>query len=305
MILDKVNVYINSKNRTSGTSSQFWVNIPEGLLNVYDIDEYFTLNVVNFSCIYSWYNCNKDFNDTFYVIEDNGIPQQFRIPEGNPNIHHIKKYLNSVLGNIITVTYDVLKNIWTFTKLDNVTDMVELEIGNCEDFLGFSINDRGIRKVVYSQAEVDADSSKSLLTSSQPINVLGDESIGIKIGGNIFIGNNNIDNYSSTEFVPSSIIFTKSIDVKPYGLIQYTNEDGGNSFQFRLNNNTIESFSLTVVNQDGEIIPNFTEYTLCLQFTKNRIDNDVKNILQQILDFIRQIYFMVGRAMIGSSNKKK
>ena len=50
-----------------------------------------------------------------------------------------------------------------------------------------------------------------------------------------------------------------------YGLSKYYNEDGGDSFQYRLaNNEQITWFTLTVHNQDDEMIPNFSDYILII-----------------------------------------
>ena len=63
---DKVNIYINSKNRSTLDSvSDFNVVIPQGLLRLYNKDEYWTLNVNFFSCFNSWYNCMDNFNNQF------------------------------------------------------------------------------------------------------------------------------------------------------------------------------------------------------------------------------------------------
>ena len=66
MFDDKVNVYINSKNRaTNETVSNFSVTIPDSLLVLHDKNEYWTLNVNFFSSFNNWYNCMTDFNDQF------------------------------------------------------------------------------------------------------------------------------------------------------------------------------------------------------------------------------------------------
>ena len=66
MFEDKVNVYINSKNRAPNeTVSNFNVVIPDGLLRLYDKNEYWTLNVNFASCFNNWYNYMTDFNESF------------------------------------------------------------------------------------------------------------------------------------------------------------------------------------------------------------------------------------------------
>ena len=80
MYEDKVNVYINSKNRaTNETVSNFNIAIPDGLLRLYDKNEYWTLNVNFFSCFNSWYNCMNNFNDEFELIYHNNSGVQTEV----------------------------------------------------------------------------------------------------------------------------------------------------------------------------------------------------------------------------------
>ena len=65
---DKINIYINSKNRDeSESASEFNVVIPQGILRLQQ-DEYFTLNVNAFSCFNSWYNCITGFDSRFDLV---------------------------------------------------------------------------------------------------------------------------------------------------------------------------------------------------------------------------------------------
>jgi hypothetical protein len=62
----------------------------------------------------------------------------------------------------------------------------------------------------------------------------------------------------------------KPIDVASNGLLKYDNEDGGDSFQYRLANIEPKTyFELTVHNQDDEFIPSFSDYILLLQFIRH------------------------------------
>ena len=66
--MDKINIYINSKNRDlSERISNFTVRIPQNLLRLQP-NEYFTLNVNGFYCYNSWFNCIDGFNNMFQII---------------------------------------------------------------------------------------------------------------------------------------------------------------------------------------------------------------------------------------------
>ena len=69
--MDKINIYINSKNRDlSEQTSNFTVRIPQNLLRL-EQGEHFSLNVNGFYCYNSWFNCIDRFNNEFHIIIKN------------------------------------------------------------------------------------------------------------------------------------------------------------------------------------------------------------------------------------------
>jgi len=294
-MFEKVCVFINSKNRAENeTVSNFNVAIPEALLRLYNKDEYWTLNVNYFSCFNSWYNCQTNFNDQFQLIyfdNDNNINEiiNLRLTEGNPDVYDIKNQLNKLLKNHVNVNYDKPKNMYIFKRISIVTSdkyKLYLNIINAEDFLGFSKNKRNDLIELPLLTDIYSD---------QPINVIGDEAITISVNGDVSLETSTIDNFSSNVFVPSDIIFCQPIDVPPYSLLQYANEDGGDSFHFQLKPiKDITYFNLKVKNQDNEIIPTMTDYILTLQFIKHKTKNKTDSLLENILDYIKQMFMMMG-----------
>ena len=301
---DKVNVYINSKNRSSSeTVSNFNVAIPEGLLRLYNKDEYWTLNVNFFSAFNSWYNCMTDFNDSFQLIyhDNNGMETErlnFQLTEGNPDVYDVKNNLNKLLKNHVTVNYDKPKNIYAFKRSSIITTnshKLYLNIINAEDFLGFPRNKRNTLIELPLLTDV---------YSEQPINVVGDEAITISINGDASLEGSTIDNFGSYDYVPSDIIFCQAIDVPPYSLIQYNNEDAGDSFQYRLKQvEEIKNFTLTIKNQDNEVIPKMTDYILTLQFIKHKSIDKTASLLENILDYLKQIFMMIGLEIFPSQTQ--
>jgi hypothetical protein len=298
MYEDKVNVYINSKNRAANeTVSNFNVAIPDALLRLYDKNEYWTLNVNFFSCFNSWYNCMNNFNDEFELIYHNnsGVQTEVikcKLTEGNPDVYDVKTNFNALMKNHVTVNYDKPRNLFVFKRSSvTTTDRTKLYLNiiNAEDFLGFP---KSKRKTLIELP---------LLTnvySEQPINVVGDEAITINVHGDVDLEANTVDNFGSKEFVPSDIIFCQAIDVPPYALLQYNNEDAGDSFQYRLKQiREIKNFNLVVKNQDNEVIPKMTDYLLTLQFVKHKSIDKTASLLEKILDYLKQIFMMIGLEM--------
>ena len=292
--MDKINIYINSKNRDlSEQISNFTVRIPQNLLRLSQ-GEYFTLNVNGFYCYNSWFNCIDNFNNEFHIIIkniDNEVIQTdvYKLNDGNPNVNDVKSNLNNLLLNKVNITYDKQRNKFIFKRTLAVSTQnyrMYLKIINSEDFLGFYKSDRDIEILLPYLQNV---------YSNNIINILGDEAIIIKINGDCILAGNTVDNFGTETYEPSNIIFMKPIDVPSNGLLKYNNEDGGDSFHYRLANvEQITWFTLTVYNQDNELIPNFSDYILLLQFIRHKTeDGKVETLLNSLLDYVKQIYLMI------------
>ena len=301
--MDKINIYVNSKNRDLSESiSNFTVRIPQNLLRLSQ-GEYFTLNVNGFYCYNSWFNCIDNFNNEFHIIIkniDNEVIETYiyKLNDGNPNVNDVKTNLNTLLVNKINVTYDKTRNKFIFKRtLPVSTDYhrMFLKIINSEDFLGFYKNDRNVEILLpYLQN----------LYSNSVVNILGDEAVIIKINGDCILAGNTVDNFGTETYEPSNIIFMKPIDVPSNGLLEYNNEDGGDSFQYRLANvEQITWFTLTVYNQDDELIPNFSDYILLLQFIRHKTEEGkLEIILNSLLDYVKQIYLLISHVLFPSMN---
>ena len=210
----------------------------------------------------------------------------------------MKNNLNKLLKNHVTINYDKPRNLYTFKRSSIVTtsrNKLYLNIINAEDFLGFPKTKRNTLIELPLLTDV---------YSEQPINVVGDEAITISINGDASLEGNTIDNFGTYEYVPSDIIFCQAIDVAPYSLIQYNNEDAGDSFQYRLKQvREIRNFTLTVKNQDNEVIPKMTDYILTLQFIKHKSIDKTASLLEKILDYLKQIFMMIGLEMFPSQSQ--
>ena len=216
---NKINMYINSKNRNSNeSSSRFRVKVPENLLRL-NKNEYFTLNVNGFYCFNSWFNCINDFNNIFEIIiyDMNGNLYQkneYRIITGHPNVNDILLNLNQLLLSFVVVTYDKVKNKFNFKRVLPITNnnfTMYLNIINSEDFLGFYKTER--KKEILLQYLINT-------MSSNYININGDEAIIIKIAGDCVLEGNTVDNFTNNIFEASNIIFMKPIDTPSGGLLK-------------------------------------------------------------------------------------
>ena len=95
----------------------------------------------------------------------------------------------------------------------------------------------------------------------------------------------------------------KPIDVPSNGLLEYNNEDGVDRFHYRLANiEQITWFTLTVHNQDNELIPNFSDYILLLQFIRHTTEeNKLNSLLETLIDYVKQIYLIISQIVFPPS----
>jgi len=295
--MDKINIYIDSKNRQPyETSSNFIVNVPENVLRLQK-GEFFTLNVNGFYCFNTWFNCIDNFNNMFQIIIkniNNEIVEviNYRLNDGNPNVNDVKNNLNALLMNKVSVSYDRLRNKFTHKRVLPVTNTnyeLYLNIINSEDFLGFFKNQRNIPILLPYLVNV---------YSSYVVNTIGDEALVLKMSGDCILSGNTMDNFGTVNYEPSNIIFVKAIDVPVNGLLQYNNIDSGDSFQYRLANiEQVRWFNLSIYNQDDELIPNFSDYILLLQFVRHKTENKLESLLNSLVDYVKQIYLMIAQVL--------
>ena len=121
--MEKVNLYINSKNRDNNYNNDeinhINVSLPNGLLSC-NMDEYFILNVNSFYTCANWYNCTSKNNSCKFIIKNNSYiiveTIYINLPIGNLNVLQILSILNNMLVDHIAVTYDSISNKFTYTR---------------------------------------------------------------------------------------------------------------------------------------------------------------------------------------------
>ena len=289
--MSKINIYVNSKNRKSDeTPSNFSVIIPDGLLRVNN-DEYFTMSINSFYCYNDFYQCNNNCNRFNIVLKNNvdniSGSQKFDLLVGNPNVNDIISYINSVLqpANVLSCTYDNIKNKITFTRLipqTTTNDTFYINTLKAGNFLGFK-NDTEILI------------SFSGTTSTYPININTITALSIGIDGDISFSHNNMEsNLNNSVYKASDLIFQTAVNVPKGYLITYQNVDGGDSFKYTLgNNDRIKYFILSVYDQDGNTISDMTDYIIHIQFTINK-KSQQEQLLKSLIDYNKQSYLIIG-----------
>jgi len=246
--------------------------------------------VIQFNTFHNFYHVIQDYNNNFNIIIDNDTIINCSIPEGNINAYTIREYINNhdVLKNHIYIVYDKLKNIFEFQKISD--NSLQLEIINAHTLLGFSKTESIINLPC---------------TSSKPVNVMAITNVFLHLepGYDLNINDGNLDNHKGEIVQSNSIILSLPVNQMYNNMVVYNNEDGGNSFMFKCNRQeTISSLCVSIRDQYYQLIPNFPDCHLILQFSKKLKDDKYGTILNKILDYITKISLIISYYFLGSGN---
>ena len=175
--MEKVNLYINSKNRDNNDDiNHINISLPNGLLSC-NPDEYFILNVDSFYTGANGYNCTNKNNKCQLITKDHDdiVTETINIelPIGNLNVLQITSILNNYMVNHVLIIYDSISNKFSFTRKHQPSPndyTIILKCVSCGNFLGFDNE---------TEIEITHDGVKS----TNKINVITLKAINIKVQG--------------------------------------------------------------------------------------------------------------------------
>ena len=307
----KITSFISSSNRQLNEPIyNFSVNYEDGILSCRD-NEHIELNVLSFDMPNNMYNVNST-NDHFQITLDNANIKDIHLKHGNYTIKTLLKEFQDIFSqNVIPETsilhtffgtyadaltiecvYNDTTNTYTFKKVIDLPFGISLPIGfslyfkpiNCGALIGMTNN---------LEKEITANGMTTGL-----INLIDYNKI-IVHTDNINYYYSNIENLSTNsnrQFL-SNIIFWKSkADVPPYQIIKYNNEDGGNSFVYKIENREINSLVLQLKNERGEFLTDAVDYMIVIQYIIYERD-DGNIFLKSIDNTIKKIFDAVVFAM--------
>jgi hypothetical protein len=288
---ERVNLYISSETRTTPNASDFHVIISNNLY--IDSDETFYFNVIQFNAFNNFYQVMKGYNTDFEILiynKDDELHDTIigELPEGNPTILDIINYISNLSNGIITVTYDKIKNKIIFTTISSNANhtKIYLNIINCDKILGFSRDSRN--KPILLEHDIPK-------YSDNPCNIISITNIFLHCYGDFTFNDYNFSNHDSNEMKSNNIMFSIPINCPFNHVITYNNEDGGNSFYFRVDKKTsINNIRLVIKDQYNEIIPNFNDYNIILQITKRKQINIIHKFLEVICEYLSQLMLLFG-----------
>ena len=283
---ERTNLYLTNLNN----KSKIEIFIPDGVLKCEEASEDFYINVIQFNTFHNFYHVIEGYNNNFNIIIDDNNTITCSIPPGNITAYTIRDYINNHndLKSHIHVTYDTLKSIFEFQKISN--NSLQLQIINAHTLLGFSREENLLNIPC---------------VSSKPINVMAITNVFLHLepGYDLNINDGNLDNHKSSYVQSNSIILSLPVDQTYNNMIVYNNEDGGNSWYFRCNRQeTISSFCVSIRDQYFNLIPNFPDCHLVLQFSKRLKNDKYGSILEKLLDYINKISLIISYYFLDSDN---
>lgn len=273
------NIFINSANRSQLEKPYNFNLFFDNNELVVNENEGVNVNVVAFSMLNSMYNVNKYSANNVFYLDTGTTTITITIPYGNYNVYSFLNQLNSLLANMINVSYNVATNTYTYTKIDLVNNYT-LRPANCYKLLGLV--------------------SSTVITTSgitgSYINLVNYQQVILRCPTLVF-ENNSMDNIQDrNNFIAVSDIlyWINKQDVEPFKMINYKNEDCSTVYSYNVLNRNFTTFNFQLVNEYDEPIYDAPDYLLQLQITIFDKDNNFfKEACIQVLKLLNEIYFTI------------
>jgi len=128
--------------------------------------------------------------------------------------------------------------------------------------------------------------------SSKFINISGYTHLIIRLAGDINI-ENTVSNIYTNDYQFDKILGIIAVsDIAPMDTIQYV-ENGSSMFKHKVGNQKISSFSIQIVNENGVVFPQMTDWICILKFEKVKNKNafeSMERILNDINFYLASMY---------------
>jgi len=269
--------FISSKNRQLQENTyNFTIDYPDGILMCRP-NEYMELNVLSFDMANTMYNINET-NNQFEIIT-NDIPDTKTIPSGNYSVKTFMNQLKTLINiNFIVITYNDAQNTYTFTTLMTTSNIYKLKPINIGKLIGITDNiEYEIGTLGYTTGLVNLINYNKVIVRTENISYY-------------FSNIENIRTNTNNSVISSDIIFWKSkADIEPYKILKYNNEDGGNSFVYKIENKQINSVVFLLKNERNEIIYDAPDYMIVIQYNFYE-KQDIKKVLTSIDNTMKELY---------------
>jgi hypothetical protein len=240
--MESIQIYLNSQNADKYFNGAADC---EYLLPLIEIPDGFHIYLSVVSCLipYSFYNINNSNNVLQYSFDGVNL-FTLTIPIGNYNVNSLLSVLKSNISPQFIITYDNVKNKFTFTHATN--DFMFMSSSTCLQILGFNNNET-----------IASNPSASLsLTSVNCVNVYSIKTIQV---------NSNLITYNINKVQKNNFCILCSVPITctPFSLIEYINRT---NFKTNLFLNRISNIKIKLTDDNGNLIDlNGCHYSLTIQ----------------------------------------
>lgn len=306
--------FISSANRQEPELVyNFTIDYPDGILSCKG-KEYMEMNVLSFDMPNTMYNINTT-NDHFQITVDNFDVKDLYLPHGNYSVKSLMTELRKIFSNniiplssslhsffgtyadalSIEIIYNEPQNTYTFKK------RITLPFGiTLPTTFSLYIKPINMGQLIGLGNDTEYEITDTGMTTGL-INLIDYNKIIIRTD-NISYYYSNIENLADingNKQLFSNIIFWKSkADILPHQVIKYNNEDGGNSFTYKIENRHLNSIVFKLTNERNEYITDAPDYMMVVQFNFHE-EEDINGVLKSINEVLNQIY----SALLFSMNR--
>lgn len=269
------NIYINSANRNKNEKTyDFNITFANDELIIRPTDGV-NVNIVSFSMLNSMYNVNQYLGNNTFILNTNFTTNTIiTIPYGNYNVYTFMAQLNILLANIISVSYNIATNTYTYSNLTALN--LYIQPTNATKLLG-----------LYQTTQISISG-----TVGNYINMVAYQQVLLKSSSLVF-ENNSMDNIQDKDnFVSVSDIlyWVNKQDVEPFKMINYKNEDCSTAYSYNVINRQFSILNFKLVNEFNQPIYDAPDYLLQLQITVfNKEPN--KEAIKSLTKILNDIYY--------------
>jgi hypothetical protein len=270
-------LFVNSKNRITGTPSDFTVNFNNELIKA-PKNHYIQLSVEQVSINRSWYSIQEGLN-TFDIVDSNSNTTTVTFPIGYYTVNDVRARLQQVLStwNII---YDKRTNKFNITRPSNAVSWYKFIFFNTaiSNLLGYDVTEQP----TFTLATMTLESSK-------PARVNEDASILIHtdITRQKFSAIDNI----TPILTESDVLCSVPIQSAPFDNVVYIKSN--DEFTYNVLAPSIHRVRFYITNEEGTPLQLAYDWNIVLgvkyiPFEKNDVDNALKDIRDMVKLFLLQ-----------------
>ena len=272
------NIFINSANR-GGQDKIYDFDL------CFDTDEIIVkpnegvnVSVVSFSMMNSMYNVNKYTQNNSFILRNKTASTNttIYIPYGNYNVYTFMAQLNNLLNGIITITYNIATNTYTYKNISLFA--YSINPLNCSKLLGLSTT---------------TDITLSGITSNY-VNMVNYQQVILRCPTLVFenASMDNIQDQDNFISVSDILYWVNKQDIEPFKMINYKNEDSNTLYSYNVINRNLNRLNFKLGNEFNQPIYDAPDYFLHLQISVFDKDNNFfKEATLQIIKLLNDMYF--------------